>query len=62
MPDGVAPGFTPAGTRKAGRVLIARYRAATPQPVRPQDVNAWALAHLDPARRETGAALLAPGG
>jgi len=53
-----APGFALAGTRTHGRVLIARYRAATPRPVNAANVNAWAAAHLDPGRRRGGAALL----
>jgi mannosyltransferase len=53
------PGFTPAGTEKHDRMLIARYRAATPQPVSPGAVNAWARTRLDAARGAGGATLLA---
>jgi hypothetical protein len=53
------PGFTPAGTERRDRMLIARYRASTPQPVRPEAVNAWARARLDGGRGASGAALLA---
>ena len=53
-----APGFTPAGTRQHDRMLIARYRAATPQVVRPDAVGAWARTRLDAGRGAGGAALL----
>jgi len=52
------PGFTPAGTRTRDRMLIARYRAAAPQLVRPDVVGEWARARLDAARGASGAALL----
>ena len=44
------PGFTPAGTRRHDRMLIARYRAPEPQLVRPDAVSAWARTRLDAAR------------
>jgi mannosyltransferase len=53
------PGFTPAGTRRQDRMLIARYRAPEPRPVRPDAVDAWARKRLDAARGAGGAALLA---
>ncbi len=53
------PGFAPAGTQRHDRMLIARYRAPQPQPVRPDAVNAWARARLDAGRGAGGAALLA---
>ncbi len=63
LPDGAlaatpAPGFTPAGTQRIQRMLIARYRSPRPRPVRPADVNAWARAHLDAARGAGGATAL----
>jgi hypothetical protein len=54
-----APGFTPTGTERHDRMLIARYRAPTPQPVRPDAVNQWARTRLDSGRGAGGAALLA---
>jgi hypothetical protein len=53
------PGFNPAGTQTHDRMLIARYRAPRPTPVRPDAVNAWARARLDAGRGAGGAALLA---
>ena len=53
------PGFTPAGTRRQDRMLIARYRAPEPRPVRPDAVDAWARTRLDAARGAGGATLLA---
>jgi hypothetical protein len=55
-----APGFTPAGTQVRNRILIARFSAANPTLVRPEDVDAWARTRLDPARGLGGAAVLAP--
>jgi len=54
-----APGFAPAGFEIRQRMLVARYLAPAPQPVRPADVDRWARAQLDPARGAGGAALLA---
>jgi mannosyltransferase len=54
------PGFAPAGTRRHERMLIARYRAPEPRPVRPDAVSAWARTRLDAARGAGGAALLVP--
>ena len=54
------PGFTPAGTQRHDRMLIARYRATEPQLVRPDAVSEWARTRLDTARGAGGAALLAP--
>ena len=51
-----APGFRPAGTTEHGRILIARYRASSPQPA--GDVGAWARVHLGPTRGGAGAVLL----
>jgi hypothetical protein len=56
-----AAGFTPAGVKTHNRMLIARYRAATAQPVGPQQVDAWARSHLGGARASGGAALLSDG-
>jgi hypothetical protein len=53
------PGFTPAGIQQRDRMLIARYRAPTPQPVQPEAVNAWARSKLDAGRGAGGATLLA---
>jgi 4-amino-4-deoxy-L-arabinose transferase-like glycosyltransferase len=53
------PGFTPAGIQQHDRMLIARYRAPTPQPVQPEAVNAWARSKLDAGRGAGGATLLA---
>jgi mannosyltransferase len=53
-----APGFTPAGSHIHDRMMIARYRAPTARPVRPQDVDAWVHSHLDAGRARGGAALL----
>ena len=52
------PGFTPAGTRRHDRMLIARYRAREPRLVRPDEVSAWARTQLDAARGAGGATLL----
>jgi hypothetical protein len=54
-----ARGFSQAGRETRNRILIARYRAARPQTVRPQEVSEWARTHLDAARGQGGAALLA---
>jgi len=53
------PGFRAAGTERHDRMLIARYRALQPQPVRPDAVNEWARTRLDAGRGAGGAALLA---
>ena len=52
------PGFTPAGTRRHDRMLIARYRAAEPRLVRPDAVSEWARTRLDAGRGAGGASLL----
>jgi mannosyltransferase len=52
------PGFSPAGSRRHDRMLIARYRAPTPQAVRPDAVSRWARTRLDAGRGAGGAALL----
>jgi hypothetical protein len=51
-----SPGFSPHGTTKLNRVLIARYRAGRPQPV--QGIDAWARSRLGPTRGGAGAVLL----
>ena len=53
-----APGFSPAVTRTRDRILIARYRAAAPQPVTREAVDAWVRTRLDPIRGARGAILL----
>lgn len=54
-----AGGFTPAGTEKLDRLLVARFRAATPQPVSRLEADAWVRAHLGAARGGAGGVLLA---
>ena len=53
-----APGFIPAGTETRGRLLVARYRAANPQPVSRAQVDAWARERLGPTRGGAGSVLL----
>ena len=54
-----APGFSPAGTEERGRLLIARYRAPAPRPVRREEVDAWVRSRLGPVRGGAGGVLLA---
>ena len=54
-----APGFTPAGTQERDRLLIARYRAAAPRPVRREEIDAWVRSRLGPVRGGAGGVLLA---
>jgi mannosyltransferase len=51
-------GFRAAGTTKRNRILIARYRAPSPQPVPRQQIADWARVHLGPTRGGAGAVLL----
>ena len=52
------PASSPPGARSADRLLIARYRAANPQPVSRAQVDAWARERLGPARGGAGSVLL----
>jgi hypothetical protein len=62
-PDALASaptdGFTPAGTERKDRLLIARYRADAPRPLTRLEADSWVRAHLGATRGGAGAALLA---
>ncbi len=51
-------GFTPVGTEKRDRLLIARFRAAGARPVTRLEADSWVRAHLGANRGGAGGVLL----